>query len=321
MIQSNIMKSKKIMVFLIVVGVFIIIFLCLYLKPIFIIRKNMILDENISSSLLASVRSLRVKKQNNSFIPQAPITTMKFADNFSQNFTVKEISNARGSSISSWWLNSGALFNIKDGVGSTILGDLSRVDPWRVAYSLSNPLDTDNGYHPQNIFRLVQKDNWENFTQEVYFKIVNNNLSDSPNRNASNGLLLFNRFQDQYNLYYTGIRVDGYAVIKKKINGNYYTMDYKPTFSGNVYDRNNNPNLLPTNSWIGLRSVVSTNQSNTVDIKVYIDKEKTGNWILVAEATDNGKDFGGLAITQAGHAGIRTDFMDVLFDDYKISSL
>jgi len=162
---------------------------------------------------------------------------------------------------------------------------------------------------------------WKNFTQEVYFKIIKNNLSNSPNRNASNGLLLFNRYQDEYNLYYTGIRVDGYAVIKKKVNGIYYTMAYKPLFVDDEYNWVTNPNLIPIDSWIGIKSVVINNQDDEVNIKVYIDKDRTGDWTLVAETTDNNKDFGGKAITNAGHAGIRTDFMDVLFDDYKITSL
>jgi hypothetical protein len=38
----------------------------------------------------------------------------------------------------------------------------------------------------------------------------------------------------------------------------------------------------------------------------------------VAEAKDDGKTFGGAAILNEGYAGIRTDFMDVEFDDYKI---
>ncbi|MEK7147292.1 MAG: hypothetical protein AAB806_00185, partial [Patescibacteria group bacterium] len=73
--------------------------------------------------------------------------------------------------------------------------------------------------------------------------------------------------------------------------------------------------------WIGLRSEVKTNPDNTVSVKFFIDKDKTGNWILIAEATDDGKSYGGAAILQEGYAGIRTDFMDVEFDDYRITGV
>lgn len=236
-------------------------------------------------------------------------------------YIVKEASSMEASQSSEWWLSSGGYFYSTNGVGSTILGVLSATDPWRVAYSLSNSLDTDNGYYPQNIFRLVLRSQWQNFQQQSYFKIINDNLSASPNRNSSNGLLFFNRYQDSFNLYYTGIRVDGYATIKKKINGTYYTLAYKPFIKESVYNRDSNPNLLPKNIWIGMRSVVQNNTDGTVSIKLYVDNGKTGNWVLVAEAKDDGKKYGGPAFTKEGYAGIRTDFMDVEFDDYSISSL
>lgn len=37
--------------------------------------------------------------------------------------------------------------------------------------------------------------------------------------------------------------------------------------------------------------------------------------MLAAEAKDDGKSYGGDAILNEGYAGIRTDFMDVEFDD------
>ena len=78
---------------------------------------------------------------------------------------------------------------------------------------------------------------------------------------------------------------------------------------------------MPKNRWLGVRSVVTDAGEGKVNIKVYLDRNRTGEWQLVAEATDDGKKFGGKAITDAGHAGLRTDFMDVEFDDYKIEEL
>ena len=39
-------------------------------------------------------------------------------------------------------------------------------------------------------------------------------------------MLLFNRYQDGQTLYYGGVRVDGAAVIKKKLAGVYTTLAY-----------------------------------------------------------------------------------------------
>ena len=193
------------------------------------------------------------------------------------------------------------------------------IDPWRVAFFISNSLDTDNVYHPQNIFRLVARNKWQNLNQETYFQITKDNLSASPNRNATNGLLFFNCYQDAFNLYYTGIRVDGAAVIKKKINGTYYTLAQKSFYYADApYNRDTNPNLIPGQKWIGLRSEIKTNSDNTISIKLFIDKENNGNWQLALEAKDDGRSYGGAAILSEGYAGIRTDFMDAEFDRYQI---
>ena len=218
-----------------------------------------------------------------------------------------------------WWLNSGGQFYLKDSIGKTVQGELGQFNKWRLVYNIANPTDTDSGYHPQNIFRLITRSKWQSFTQEAYFNIVKLNMSASQNRNTSNGLLFFNRYQDGNNLYYAGIRVDGAAVIKKKINGSYYTLAQKSFYNADApYNRDTNPNLIPGQKWIGLKSEIKTNSDNTVDIKLFIDKDKTGNWILAVEARDDGKSFGGAAISNEGYAGIRTDFMDVEFDDYKM---
>lgn len=218
-----------------------------------------------------------------------------------------------------WWVNSGAFLIKEDGVGKTLFDEIDKNSKWQKAYLQYNAADTDNGYHPQNIFRLVTRSKWQNFQQTIYAKIKKYNLSESKNRSESNGLLLFNRYLDSDNLYYVGIRVDGTAVIKKKINGNYYTLAQKSFYKADVpYNRDTNPNLIPGQKWIGLRSEIKTNSDNTVGIKLFIDKDKTGNWVLAAEANDDGKTYGGATILNEGYAGIRTDFMDVEFDDYKI---
>ena len=245
------------------------------------------------------------------------LATGYFLYNFNNPGTLSEAGSIKQSWSRFWWVNSGGYLKISGGRGSTNIGALPANDPWKILYSRNNPTDTDQGLYPQNIFRLVSQDKWDNARQEAYFIVKNDNLSSSQNRNQSNGLLLFNRYQDGNNLYYTGIRVDGSAVIKKKQNGIYYTMaEVKGVYPGN-YDKTSSPNLLPKNKWIGLRSEVINLNNGSVEIRVYVDKGWQGKWKLVANAIDDGKKYGGTAITEPGYVGIRTDFMDVEFENFR----
>lgn len=241
--------------------------------------------------------------------------------NFDQSGTLVEAGSLDSSSSPYWWLNSGAYMVFKEdsrgfGRGFTNFGELPSNNYWRELYNRNNPVDTDNGYHPQNIFRLTTRSQWQDARQEAYFVIRENNLSESPNRNASNGLLLFNRYQDGDNLYYTGVRVDGSAVIKKKQNGQYTTLAQVKGIYPGSYNNSDNPNLLPKDKWIGLRSEVVNQSNGSVSIKLYLDKGWSGNWELVAETVDRKNP-----ITKQGYGGIRTDFMDVMFENYRYRDL
>ena len=216
-----------------------------------------------------------------------------------------------------WWLNSGGyLYRTKKGA-TTVQGKLADNDSFRLLYAKSNPIDTDNGYRPQNILRLVTAAEFKNFTQQVFFNIKQINKSNSPNRNQSNGVLLFHRYRDGNNLYYAGIRVDGYAVVKKKLHGKYYTLKSNVVYPGN-YDRDTSPNRLPTNRRIGMKTVISNNTKGNVDITMYINDDQLGEgWTQVLQVEDTGTDTE--LIVDKGYAGIRSDFMDVVFDDYQAS--
>lgn len=240
-----------------------------------------------------------------------------FIYSFNTEGKLQEAEKPSKSTSPYWWLNSGGVMDISEGKGATNQGNLPAISSWKILYNLSNPTDTDSGLRPQNIFRLVTRSKWQNFTEEVYFKINRLNLSESPNRNLSNGLLLFLRYQDGNNLYYAGVRVDGLAVIKKKIHGKYFTLAQEKIFEGN-YDRLTNPNLLPKNVWLGLRSEIS-DQEGQVNIKLFIDEKNTGLYKLVLETKDTNGGIDGGPISREGFAGIRTDFMDVEFKDFKIT--
>lgn len=277
------------------------------------------LQFNIVQDLSANISGKNNKKNPVPTPVLVPTPTNSFSDSFSLTYGVQETGSILESANPNWWVNSGGWFESSLGIGRTLQGDLVNSDRWYKEYRATNPIDTDNGLHPQNIFRLVQRGQWSNLTQQTYFKINKLNFSSSPNRNASNGFFLFNRYKSGDNLYYTGLRVDGALVIKKKINGKYYTMGYKSIYSnGSPYNRSTNPNLIPINAWVGLKSQVTTNSDNTVSVKIYLDQNRTNNWVLAFEAKDNGITYGGGAILGGGYAGIRTDFMDVEFDTYKL---
>lgn len=233
---------------------------------------------------------------------------------------LEEVNAPAKSASADWWLSSGGRFYLVDGLGATIQGDLAPEDKWFKLYAKNNSQDTDGGKHPQNIWRLVTRSKWLNYEEQVYFKINKNNLSQSLNRNASNGIFLFNRYQDDNNLYYTGLRVDGTAVIKKKINGVYYVLATRTVFAAPAYDRLVNPNVLPVDTWLGLKSEVTNQTDGSVKINFYLDKNHSGNWELWLSVIDDGQGLSGPALTQAGHGGLRSDFMDVNFDGYRLSS-
>ncbi len=247
-----------------------------------------------------------------------PATSSSYG--MSQTGTFQETGSPSESSNSSWWLNSGAYFTVANGAISTVQGSLAANNPWRAIYASANPEDTDNGAHPQNIFRLVTTSAWKNVSQQAYFTVNAYNASASSNRDGYNGFLFFNRYVDSQNLYYTGLRVDGTAVIKKKINGTYFTMDQQTVYPG-TYNHDTNPNLIPTHTQIGLKSVITDTANGSVSIKLYVDKNHDGNWTLAASAIDDGSQYGGPAITAQAPAGIRTDFMDATFTGYTLTQL
>jgi hypothetical protein len=242
------------------------------------------------------------------------ISIRRFADGFDSDGILEETDRMEMSASPDWWVNSGGWLVQRDGVGGTWAGEAPIASPWRIAYFQTNPWDTDQGAHPQNLFRLITRSAWTAPTQQAYFRIVTDRLSPSANRNQSNGLLLFGRYADGENLFYAGLRVDGYAVIKKKSGGAYTTLAEAPFFPG-IYQRTTSPNLIPHGVWIGLRTAIRT-EGDAVTIQLYIDPDRSDFWTLALQAETSVDPSHPLA--RPGFAGIRTDFMDVEFDDYLI---
>jgi len=220
-----------------------------------------------------------------------------------------------------FWVNSGAYLPIQDGLGKTVQGALPANDPWRLLYAANNPLDTGNGYYPQNIFRLLTRSTWTDDVQEIQFKIQHTNLTNTPNRDGYSGILFFSRYRDSDTLYYAGIRMDGKAVIKKKYRGTYYTMDLKTVFPG-TYDKVKTPTLLPQKQWMRMRLSTQGVQDGSVVLTLYLDRNNDGQYVEIARAVDTDGSYSGTPpITGPGYAGIRTDYQDIFFNDYKLMAL
>lgn len=218
-----------------------------------------------------------------------------------------------------WWLSSGGRLSIEQGVARTLQGTLPDGSKWREDYAKSNPVDTDEGERPQNIFRLVTRNQWLDYRQEVRFRITHVNLSNSPERGEWSGVFLFQRYLDADNLYYAGLRMDGTAVIKKKLDGKYVTLAQRSLYGlPESYDRQTNTSLLPTGQWITLASVIRNGADGAVHIRLLTrDRQARDGWRTAAEALDSGQD--GAPIRTPGHGGLRADFMDIEFQDYAVT--
>jgi hypothetical protein len=234
----------------------------------------------------------------------------QFEDTFSGIWMLEEVDHPWHSSHADWWLNAGGRIVSDGSVARTTRGDLLPGDKWRTAYASANPTDTDDGRNPQNLLRLITRQAWQNSRLGMYFRIQRTDDSSSPNRNASNGVFLINRYRDGDNLYYAGLRVDGLAVIKKKAGGKYYLLGKAPVFGGS-YSKWGDSNLIPERRWIGLKTR-AVNRDGGVRLELYLDMRDGTGWRRILEALDNGK-LGGGPFTGDGYGGIRGDFMDLEF--------
>lgn len=252
---------------------------------------------------------------NSTPVPAAPAAD-RVLYTFNVPGTIEETGDIHESKSPYWWLDSGGRILIHDDVGETLQGDIAKTDPWYREYADTNPEDTEDGLHPQNLLRLVSRNLWNNVRVEASFYVVKDNLSASENRNESNGLFLMSRYMDDgQTLYYAGIRVDGTAVIKKKYKGQYYTMAQETVFQG-TYDHAKRPSLLPHSQWLRLQSETVTKPNGDVYITLSMqDTSATSTWKKLIEANDRSQHDHTPPITGNHSIGIRTDFMDVRFDD------
>ncbi|MDP3794918.1 MAG: hypothetical protein Q8R13_03255 [bacterium] len=245
--------------------------------------------------------------------------TPEFHDSFSTNAALREAARAEASANSYWWLQSGGMAEFRNGRARTLQETPAPHAEWRRVYAARHPADSDNGRHPQNIFRLVTRSHWQDSAQQIYARIIRYHPSASSNRNGSNGIYLLARYQDAQNFYSAGMRVDGTAAIVKTTDGVSSELARTALFAERAYDRQKNPQLLPKDTWIGLKARTLNRHDGGVTITLAVDIGATGNWTSVLQVVDDGKTFGGPPHAEFGAAGIRSDFMDAEFDNYAIA--
>jgi hypothetical protein len=254
------------------------------------------------------------------------IANVVFHDSFDRQGVIKEVNSISNSSDLNWWVSSGGYLLLNNSTASTIQGTLAKNDTFRIGFSSSDgKKDTDNGYRPQNIFRMVNRNTWSgNYTEELYFKYSKyNNMTNADGKNlgADNGVSLMVNYHDGDNLYYVGLRADGFAGIKKKMDGEYSELQNPVQIFPGQYK--NYDNLIPKDKWLGLRAVVeqrhdTVSNKDQIYIALYTDDGKgdgSASWKYVTSYLDQDST----TIFKQGHTGIRTDFIDAQFKDFKVN--
>ncbi|MEA2715577.1 MAG: hypothetical protein QOG91_605 [Candidatus Parcubacteria bacterium] len=239
-----------------------------------------------------------------------------FLYDFSTGGTISQ-PGASGSANAYWWVISGGGLFQTGGVGTTFQGMAPATNYWRIYYATQSPVLTDTGTHPQNIFAMLLRQSYLDISEDIYVRKNADNLANAVNKQAYNGVSLYLRYTNYANFYYVGIRCDGNAIIKKRVNGIYQTMASKKVLPG-TYDLTTSPDLIPTGVWIGLRAAVATQSSGIPKVSLSLDIGRTGLWTLAIETLDDPVKYGP-KVASAGMVGIRTDLMDMSFDDFSLA--
>jgi hypothetical protein len=248
-----------------------------------------------------------------SFVIAPPVHAASFSYTFNTPGTLYEAASAGESTSPYLWLKRGAELIIGSNVGQTLTGALAANDPWHKTYASLFPTPSDSGAHPQNMFALFSKATMGNGAASIYLKRNADNLANATNRSPYVGESILARYQSDQTYYLASIRADGYAVIKRKANGTYTTLAQAKVFSG-TYDPVTNYDLIPKNTWIGLKFDVE-DVAGATKLVLSTDVGQTGSWKQVASYTDTS----GSRITAAGPVGVQSDYADASLDSFTIS--
>src|SRR6185503_13778796 len=135
-------------------------------------------------------------------------------------------------------------------------------------------------------------------------------FSSAADAQPYDGEAVYARYGDDNNFYYAGLRADGTVILKKKQEGAYATLAQAPLFGG-TYSASH-PDLIPHNTWIGLRLSVTTLASGAAKLVFFVDVGNTGSWKEVLSATDT-------TPLAAGLSGIESDHADMEISSFKFA--
>ena len=108
----------------------------------------------MGDNVLAYVMPKIIRAQYASAAAAASVSS-PFVYTFNSSGTLYETGSSAESSSPYFWLNSGAMLQIGSGIGKTQQGALPAANLWRLMYKTMNPLDSGEGYFPDNTLRIV----------------------------------------------------------------------------------------------------------------------------------------------------------------------
>ncbi len=214
-----------------------------------------------------------------------------------------------------WEMTSGALFS-QDGTGWT--GPLT---------GCTNPDPAGTCTHSE-VFRVNTR---QQFAGDLKISLALRQNTDIHGSGQSwDGVHIFLRYQNQYNLYYASVqRADGKVVIKRKV-------PCGGSNSGTYFDLSSyTPHNWTVGQWHHYAMTIETNSDNSVTIKIF-DTDQDPNTPVVVGTDRGGTNPGWTSsctvagryptaryepITAAGATGVRGDFANFSFDDFTVTSL
>ena len=97
-------------------------------------------------------------------------------------------------------------------------------------------------------------------------------------------------------------------------------MAEKQIFPGD-YEREKDMSLVPQIEWLTLRTETTTNKKGVVTISLFMKRATETKWTLLLKGLDTGTNFDSPPLVGSHPLGIRTDFMDVEFDNFMAEKL
>ncbi len=172
-------------------------------------------------------------------------------------------------------------FDRPDGLIADNYGHSDPLNKWDVT-SQSFYVKDNQGYTNSPVFRVrTYKNDFSNFILKADMKKMDRGIE------AWEGLAVFIRYQDPYNLYIVSLRDDNKIHIKKKYNGIYTTLAIVPLDTSKL------------NYWYKIKVVANGN-----NIQAYVDDIK---YLEINDSTFT-----------SGRVGIRTDNIEAYFDNFEV---